>query len=456
MATASAPAEERRAPIVAIYRCVQVSKSVMSRVPGLPDSTAPRSREPGSGNTVRERAAALAGLAEGLMEPERTWGRGQVVDALLPADVTVTEADLLVQLAKWFEGERRDAIIAKALATYRAEVADSASSIWLLRAAPLLTTADCRDLCDEVVAELHELPDYDAATLREVLGAMSPDVAPHLTRAIPGLPESDRPRFACALAPHLEGDARRRIIEEILDTVEANPSSLGIGDVRSLAPALDVAQLSRLVRALRSVAYSDESVGICLRALCALGNASDAESLAGPDLGSMPFDWVLALGAGSREPRSELREELTRRLSAMDETTLGWTIERDAAELAGVLGADPLVRLARTISAGEERIVARVALVPFAAEAEKRALVREAVEAFRAPTGQEGLHWRELLSCWEWMSIPGACHLLVHGSHDIDALWALKDLAPLLSHLAGRDIPLRIAEQIVEVGRWAP
>lgn len=451
IARASAPEEERTTSILTMFRCVQVSKSVMSRAPGSLDEAAPS-----SGDIVKERASALARLAEELSEPERAWVREQVVDALLPVELTATEADLLVQLAAWFEGERRDAIVAKALATYREEIASSTSSVWLLRAAPLLTAAERRALCDEVIAELHELPDHDAAILREALDVAPPDVARPLTRAIPALPEPDRVRLECAIAPHLKGDARRRIIEEILDAAEANPPSIGIGDVRTLAPALDVAQLSGLVRALRTSAYSDESVGICLRALCALGSAREAESLMGPDLGAMPFDCVLALAAGSREPRAELREELMRRLSAMDETRLGFTIERDAAELVGVLGVDVLIHLARTITGGEERIVARVALVPFAAEAEKRALVGEAVEAFRAPTGQEGLHWRDLLSCWEWMAIPDACHLLVHGSHDIDVLWALKELAPLLRHLTGNDTPLRIAEQLVEVGRWAP
>jgi hypothetical protein len=238
--------------------------------------------------------------------------------------------------------------------------------------------------------------------------------------------------------------------------VEALPSSLGSGDVRSLAPILDTEQLSRLGRALRAGAYGDDLLGICLRALCALGSAIDADSLAGPDLASMPFDWVLALAVGLGDQRSELREALARRLAMMDATALGWTIARDGAELVGVLGADSLIRFARTIQANEERVVARVALVPFAPEAEKRALVTEAVEAFLAPTGQEELQWRELLLCWEWMCIPDACHLLAHGSYDQDALWALKDFAPLLRHLAGPDALSKIAEQIVDVGRWMP
>jgi hypothetical protein len=404
---------------------------------------------------VRERAAALAGLAEELGEPLRTQARERVVETLLAAELTVSEADLLARLASGLAGERREAVVGKVLAAARADVADGGNGVWLLRVAPLLPALARSALCEEALSEVRELPDYDAPALRDALDA-APDLAPLLAQATPSLPPPDRFRFVCALAPHLRGDARQRLVGEILDRMEAHAFTVGIGEVRLLAPALDVAQLSRVVRALRSVAYSDESVGICLRALCTLGHASEAASLVGPDVEVMAFDWILALAAGSREARPSLREELERRLSTMDQIRLGWTIERDAAELVDVLGVAPLVRLARTISAGEERIVARVALVPFAVEAEKRALVREAVEAFRAPTGQEGLHWRELLSCWEWMSIPDACHLLIHGSHDVDALWALEELGPLLKHLAGADASARIAEQLIEVGGWAP
>jgi hypothetical protein len=445
LARAPASRQESAAPIVAIFRCVQVSKSVTARA---------RSE---SGSIARERAAALAGLAEGLGEPWWTRAREHAVDALLAvgADLAVSDADLLARLASGLAGERREAVARRVLAAARADVADGGNGVWLLRVAPLLPAPTRSALCEEALSEVRELPEDDAWALRDALDA-APDLTPILAQATPSLPPPDRFRFACALAPHLQGDDRRRLVAEILDAVEAHTFRVGLGDVRSLAPALDVAQLSRVARALQRVAYSEESVGVCLRALCALGHASEAASLAGPDVEAMPFDWTLALATCSREARSSLREELERRLSTMDQTRLGWTIERDAAELVDALGVAPLVRLARAISAGEERIVARVALVPFAVEAEKRALVREAVEAFRAPTGQEGLHWRELLSCWEWMPIPDACHLLIHGSHDVDALWALKELGPLLKHLAGADGPAMIAEQLIEVGQWAP
>jgi hypothetical protein len=456
LANASAPAQERAALIFTIFRCVQVSTSVMSRVPGLPDSPESLPRQPKSGNTVDQRVPALLGLAEELMEPQKTRIREYAVDELLAAELKVTQADLLVSLAKWFEGDRRAAIVAKVLETYRADGADSSNNIWLLRAAPLLPAADREALCNEVIAGLHALPDYEMATFREKLAAMPPDVALRLTAAIPALPEPDRFRLECALAPYLEGDVQRRIIEEILDVVDANPYSLNTGDARPLAQVLDAAQLSRLGRALQRADYREDLVGICMRALCALGRATDAELLAGPDLRSMPFDWVLALAVSLSDRRPELREELARRLSSMDGTTLGWIIDRNTAELAAVLGADPLIRFVRAIPDGEQRIVARIALVPFAVETEKRALITEAIQAFRAPTGQEELYGRALVSCWEWMSIPDACYLLARVSYDSDALWALKDFAPLLRHLAGPDGPSKMAEQLVEVGRWAP
>jgi hypothetical protein len=284
---------------------------------------------------------------------------------------------------------------------------------------------------------------------------MPPEEAPLLVRARLILPPPDRFRFDCALAPYLEGNARQRFVDAILDTATKRPFRLGSEDLRSAARALDAAQLSHLFMVLQGEPNINQSLGICIRALCAMGHANRAAELAGPDLGGMPFDWLLALAVSLRDQRPELREELEKRLAAMDEVRLGWTIDRDTAELVSVLGVDLLLRLARSISADEECIVARLALVPFAAEAEKRALVTEAVETFRAsPAGD--LHWYELLSCCEWMSVPDACYLLTHGS-DIDRpLSAFEALAPQLNRLGGPDLPLQIAEQLIEVGRWAP
>ncbi|APR88059.1 hypothetical protein A7982_13408 [Minicystis rosea] len=439
---ASGPAASRLEPILTHYRCVQVSSAIMLQVREL-------------GGTAGPRATALEALAQELDEPERTRVRERAVDALLAVDLKASDADILMRLAACVDGQRRSDIATRVLETYRTDVANGGNSIWLLRVAPLLSTAERSALVDEALAGLRDLPEHDAWALRDAVRA-APELALQLARSNPDLPRRDRFRFDCALAPYLRGDARQRIVEAVLETVEAGPFPLDTEDLRAVAPALDTKQIVRLFGILCAAGYDADFQGICIRALCASGCANEAEALAGPDPASMPFDWVLALASSSPDERPALREELERQLSAMDETRLGWTIERDAAELVGVLGANILIRFVRTITSGEERIVARVALVPFAAEPEKRALVDEAVAAFRAPSGQEALHWRELLSCWEWMSTPDACHLLIHGSHDVDALWALKDFAPVLRHLAGAEAPVRVAEQIIEVARWMP
>ena len=442
---ALAPAPSRSAPLVTIFRCAQVSNSIMYRV-----------REAGS--TAKLRARALAALAEELTEPQRTRVRECAIDTLLAvdlADLRVSQTDLLMRFAKWFKGERRDVIVEKILELSRADIAEGGNSVRLLRVALLLSPGERRALYDEVTGQLHKLSDEDAWALRDALRVMPPEEAPLLVRARLILPPPDRFRFDCALAPYLEGNARQRFVDAILDTAKKRPFRLGSEDLRSAARALDAAQLSHLFMVLQGEPNINQSLGICIRALCAMGHANRAAELAGPDLGGMPFDWLLALAVSLRDQRPELREELEKRLAAMDEVRLGWTIDRDTAELVSVLGVDLLLRLARSISADEECIVARLALVPFAAEAEKRALVTEAVETFRAsPAGD--LHWYELLSCCEWMSVPDACYLLTHGS-DIDRpLSAFEALAPQLNRLGGPDLPLQIAEQLIEVGRWAP
>jgi hypothetical protein len=163
---------------------------------------------------------------------------------------------------------------------------------------------------------------------------------------------------------------------------------------------------------------------------------------------------VLALAAGCPDRRGELGVELSNRLSLMDASEVGWALWRDPHDLATALGADALIRLARTIPAGEERIVARIAILPFVAESQKQIVVREAVQAFLAPTGLEEYHWKELLSFWKQMSVSDVCHVLVRAAYDRDVLFALGDLAPLLSQLAGNDVLSRIAAQIADVGGW--
>jgi hypothetical protein len=54
------------------------------------------------------------------------------------------------------------------------------------------------------------------------------------------------------------------------------------------------------------------------------------------------------------------------------------------------------------------------------------------------------------------MTTPDACYVLARGSHDMDALWALQDLGPLLAELAGPHAAARIAEQIIDVAAWCP
>ncbi|MFO0758010.1 MAG: hypothetical protein U0359_16050 [Byssovorax sp.] len=456
IAAAAGSAAERRAPILAILRCMQVSKSVMSRVPELPNSPPALPREPKAGNIADERAAALAALADDLAEPLRSRARDHAVEALMSGRTSTTEADLLVRLARWYDGDRRDAIVAKAELSYRRDALGSPNNIGLLRVCSLLPAEARKDICDEVVGQMRELPSYDATTLVEILRTASPDIASRLAQALPALPHPDRLRLACALASHLDGDSRRRGVEEIIADMATGSYMLGVGDLRALVPALDVSQMARLARVLRRIEYSDEPVGVCLRALIAQGHSTDAEALAEADLGVMPFDWILALASSASSRCSEFREELARRLRTMDETRLGWTIAANAAELASVLSAELLVGHARRLTGAEERLVACVALVRFVEDKEKVALVAEAIATLRAPEGRDLQDWRDLLSCGAWMSVDDACYLLVRRAHDVDALWGIKDFAPLLVGLAGKEVLGLIAEQIIEVGRWMP
>ncbi len=455
MANASNSAASRLPALLAIFRCRQVSDGVISRVKEAPDA-ASLDLAAGKGSLSKEDAWNLLMLSEGLAEPHKTRLLTLASGALLAADLTVTEADLLTKIAPRFEGEHRVAITVKVLATYRAEVADCTSPVWLLRAAPLLGEPERAAICDEVTASLTELPTHDVGPLTDALDAAPADVALRLLPARSALPREDRLRFGCALIAHVEGDDRLQLTEELLAEAEADPFPLWPGDVRSLVRAIDAAQLTRLVNAFKKLEYGEDRVGICLRALCAAGAVSTAESLAGPDLSAAPFDWILALAAGSKDPRPDLADDLARRLSAMEHVRLAWTLDRDASELVRVLGIEPLLRLARSITPDEERIVARIALVPFASEPDKRALVREAAAIFRTSTAGGDLHWCELLSCWRWMETEDACHLVAHGSHEMDGLWAIDDLAVFTSHLAGPEAPLRIADQLLELARWLP
>lgn len=451
-ANVSSSAASRLPALLAIFRCKHASDAVIARVKEAAGGASIELAS-GTGSLSRDHARNLLKLSEGLAEPDKTRLFAIACDALLATDLTVNESDLLTRIAPRFEGERRAAITAKVLATLRAEVADWASGVWLLRAAPLLGEPERAALCDEVLASLTELPAHDAGPLTEALDAAPRDVAARLARARSALPREDRLRFGCALAAHLDGDERDEVIEELLAEADADPFPLGPGDVRSLARALDAAALVRLGAALKKLDYGDDLVGICLRALAARGDPRAAESLAGA-LSAAPLDWILALAAGSKDPRPDLAAELARRLSAMEHVRLAWTLDRDASELVRVLGIEPLLRLARAIAPDEERIVARIALVPFASELDKRALVREAAEIFRTSTAGGDLHWCDLLSCWRWMETADACHLAAHGSHEMDGLWALDDLTVFSSHLAGPEAPLRIADQLLELTRW--
>ena len=455
MASASGPSSARLPSLLMIFRCMRVSDAMIADSRKAPEGASIELAS-GMGSLSRDDASNLLKLSEGLAEPDKTRLFTIACDALLAADLSVNEADLLTRIAPRFEGEHRAVITAKVLATLRAEVADCTSSVWLLRAAPLLGEPERAAICDEVTASLTELPTHDVGPLTDALDAAPADVALRLLPARSALPREDRLRFGCALIAHVEGDDRLQLTEELLAEAEADPFPLWPGDVRSLVRAIDAAQLTRLVNAFKKLEYGEDRVGICLRALCAAGAVSTAESLAGPDLSAAPFDWILALAAGSKHPRPDLAEDLARRLSAMEHVRLAWTLDRDASELVRVLGIEPLLRLARSITPDEERIVARIALVPFASEPDKRALVREAAEVFRTSTAGGDLHWCELLSCWRWMETEDACHLVAHGSHEMDGLWAIDDLAVFTSHLAGPEAPLRIADQLLELARWLP
>jgi hypothetical protein len=444
LASALAPAEQRVDPLVAIFRCMLVSSAVEHRVSGM-------------NNTVGERAEALTRLTKGLGEPQRTRARECAVDLILSPDLTELDVwvrDVIVPLASQLEGKRRDIIVERVIGWWRAEGAREGVSTWILCIAPLLSAEERRTLCDEVTGRLNKVEEYDAVRLREALGAV-PSMAPELLSAISSLSGLDRFRFACALVPHLDGGSRQHITEEIVATVEAARFHISMGDLLDAPRALDVEQLVRLWHALRKRPYGDHDARVCLRPLFALGAASVAESLAGASFGAMPYEWVLALAvdAGDRQP--ELRAELASRLAALEEFALGWAIDRDAADLVRVFGIDEMVRLARTISPDEERIVARLALVPLAPEADKRALVAEAVQTFRDSKAGGPSHGWELLACWEWMSLSDVCYLLVQvPEHPAEMAYCHDDLGPLLRRLGGDELPGKVAEQIVEVSRW--
>jgi hypothetical protein len=443
-ATVAEGAERRAEPLLALFRGVQAADSTLWHMGGFGDRAAAR-------------AKVLLALAGELAPPQRTRIRACAVDTLLgAADLSIPDAQLLVPLATSFDGPRRDAIVEKVLSVHRANIEDGGTSLWLVGVAPLLSEAERRDLCNEITAPLRAVSDLDAQILRSGLETAPPGFALQLARAAPALPPPDRLRFECALAPYLDMDLRQRTLEQIVETVEASDFPADTRACELIAPELGAEQVIRLFRALRAQGDRVGNLVFCLRALCALGQASAAESLAGSDLDAMPFDCLLALASGAPPARAALREAVARRLAAFDEIDRAWTIARGVAELVTVLGVDALIELARAISADEERIVSRIALAPFADETWKRALVTEAVQTLRTSTAGGNLHEEELMSCLPWMTPVDACYLVTRGSQEEYALSMLERLAPHLKRLGGSDLPSRLADQVVDVGRWAP